>query len=124
MLRRLLTRLTFRAPGLYNGEAWFQQRAMLTTITALLVVALAIAGAPPAQAVYTSPASGSVTMPPGSQGAATPNPSTIEVSGVSGSIVSVVVRLNGLSHTFPDDLDIVLVGPSGQAVMLMSDVGG
>lgn len=52
-------------------------------------------------------------MPPGSQGAATPYSSTIEVSGVSGSIVSVVVRLNGLSHTFPDDLDIVLVGPSG-----------
>lgn len=48
MLRRLLTRLTFRAPGLYNGEAWFQQRALPTTITALLVVALAIAGAPPA----------------------------------------------------------------------------
>ncbi|MGQ9829834.1 MAG: hypothetical protein ACUVSW_18430 [Roseiflexus sp.] len=35
-----------------------------------------------------------------------------------------MVRLNGLSHTFSDDLDIVLVGPSGQAVMLMSDVGG
>ncbi|MFQ3632462.1 hypothetical protein, partial [Roseiflexus sp.] len=64
-------------------------------------------------------------MSPSSQaGAATPYPSTIEVSGLSSSIVSVAVRLNRLSHTFPDDLDIVLVGPSGQAIMLMSDAGG
>jgi uncharacterized repeat protein (TIGR01451 family) len=124
VLRRLLARLTFRAPGLYNGRTWLQQSALLTTGIAFLMLALALAGVPPARAVYTSPAGGSVTMPAGAQGAATPYPSTIDVSGVNGSIVSVVVRLNGLSHTFPDDLDIVLVGPSGQAVMLMSDVGG
>jgi uncharacterized repeat protein (TIGR01451 family) len=29
-----------------------------------------------------------------------------------------------MSHAFPDDLDVLLVGPSGQSVLLMSDVGG
>lgn len=98
MLRRLLALLTFRAPGLYNSRAWLQQSALLTT--GIVFLALALASAPSARAVYTSPTGGSVTMPPAAQGAATPYPSTIEVSGVSGSIVSVVVRLNGLSHTF------------------------
>jgi len=34
------------------------------------------------------------------------------------------VKLNGLAHTFPGDLDIVLVSPTGVPVVLMSDVGG
>jgi len=29
-----------------------------------------------------------------------------------------------MSHTYPDDLDILLVGPGGQKVLLMSDAGG
>lgn len=98
---------------------------MIATGLVIITLILAIAGASSVRAVYTSPTGGPVTMSPSSQaGAATPYPSTIEISGLNGSIVTVVVRLNGLSHTFPDDLDIVLVGPSGQAVMLMSDAGG
>jgi len=33
------------------------------------------------------------------------------------------VTLKGLSHTWPDDLDVLLVGPGGQKVLLMSDAG-
>lgn len=51
-------------------------------------------------------------------------PSTINVSGMTGTITVVQAALNGLSHTFPDDVDVLLVGPGGQSVMLMSDVGG
>lgn len=36
----------------------------------------------------------------------------------------VIVRLKGLSHTYPDDIDALLVGPGGQKVIFMSDVGG
>ena len=39
-------------------------------------------------------------------------------------ISKVTVKLNGLNHTYPDDLDILLVGPGGQKILLMSDVGG
>ena len=50
----------------------------------------------------------------------------ISFSNVSmtGSISKVVVKLNGLTHTYPADLDVLLVGPGGQKVMLMSDAGG
>jgi subtilisin-like proprotein convertase family protein len=51
-------------------------------------------------------------------------PSTINVSGLVGKIGDVNVSLLGLTHTFPDDLDILLVGPTGQKMILMSDVGG
>jgi subtilisin-like proprotein convertase family protein len=59
-----------------------------------------------------------------SSGAATPYPSTIVVSGTSGTIAKVTVRLNQLSHTFPDDLDFLLVGPTGATVLLMASCGG
>ena len=57
-------------------------------------------------------------------GMASPYPSTITVFGLTGAVHKVTVTLNNLSHTFPGDLDILLVGPSGQKVMLMSDTGG
>jgi subtilisin-like proprotein convertase family protein len=49
--------------------------------------------------------------------------STIVVSE-RGRIKDLDVTLVGLSHTFPDDLDIMLIGPTGAAVPLMSDVCG
>ena len=55
---------------------------------------------------------------------ATPYPSSVNVSGMSGVISKVVVTLKGLIHDFPADLDVLLVGPGGQKVMLMSDAGG
>lgn len=58
------------------------------------------------------------------QGPANPYPSEIDVSGLDGAIRDVTVTLYGLSHTWPDDLDVLLVGPEGQNVMLMSDAGG
>ncbi|HKQ38390.1 MAG TPA: MBG domain-containing protein, partial [Verrucomicrobiae bacterium] len=64
----------------------------------------------------------SITIP--DVGAGTPYPSTINVSGMAGTITQVVARLNGFGHTFPSDVDILLVGPGGQKVMLMSDAGG
>lgn len=55
---------------------------------------------------------------------ATPYPSTINVAGVTGTVTKVTLLLDNFSHTFPGDVDIVLVGPGGQRVLLMSDVGG
>ncbi|MGH9941339.1 MAG: proprotein convertase P-domain-containing protein [Pyrinomonadaceae bacterium] len=60
----------------------------------------------------------------GSNLAANPYPSAINVSGIPGPISKVTVSLNNITHTFPEDYDIVLVGPGGQKFMIMSDVGG
>ncbi|MBP7778253.1 MAG: M36 family metallopeptidase [Acidobacteria bacterium] len=65
--------------------------------------------------------SGGATIP--SSGPASVYPLTVPVSGVAGTITSLAVRLEDVTHTFPSDLDILLVGPGGQRVMLMSDVG-
>jgi len=56
--------------------------------------------------------------------AASPYPSTVTFSDVHGTVTDVDVQLRGLTHAFPDDVDIMLVGPNGQRAILMSDVGG
>ena len=65
---------------------------------------------------------GSITIP--NSGNGSPYPSTITVSGVAGTVTKVTAKLNGMNHTFPGDIDILLVGPGGQRIILMSDVGG
>jgi Ca2+-binding RTX toxin-like protein len=55
---------------------------------------------------------------------ANPYPSIIRLSGFTGQITNVDVRFENLTHTFPDDIDALLVGPGGQSVLLMSDTGG
>jgi len=56
--------------------------------------------------------------------AAFPYPSTIAVSGMTGAVANVTVTLRGVNHSFPDDLDVLLVSPSGANTLLMSDAGG
>ena len=55
--------------------------------------------------------------------AANPYPSEITVSGFSGRLRDVNLILKGFRHTFPEDVGVLLVGPEGQKVLLMSDVG-
>ena len=61
----------------------------------------------------------------GSDGPASQYPMTQAVSGPDGTVVSDVnASLLGVHHNSPDDLDVLLVGPQGQKVMLMSDACG
>jgi subtilisin-like proprotein convertase family protein len=60
----------------------------------------------------------------GARGRATPYASTITASGLTGAITDVNVTLTNLNHLNPDDLDIVLIGPSGKRIILLSDAGG
>jgi uncharacterized repeat protein (TIGR01451 family) len=57
-------------------------------------------------------------------GSALPYPSTIAVSGVTGVVDKVTVTLNGLTHGFPDDVNVMLVGPGGEKMILQSGAGG
>ena len=74
-------------------------------------------------AVNTFANTTSISAGPGA-GAGIPYPSTIAVSGLSGNILDVNVTLHGVSHNRPDDLDVLLVGPGGQTVILTSDACG
>lgn len=60
-------------------------------------------------------------------------PSTIDVTGVTGTITDLNVALHrvncpindeNIGLEFPDDLDVVLVGPTGVSTVLMSDLFG
>jgi len=57
-------------------------------------------------------------------GTATPYPSEITVSGLGSTISDVDLQLKGFSHTYPDDVEMLLVGPAGQNAIVMADVGG
>ncbi|MEP6809069.1 MAG: dockerin type I domain-containing protein [Chthoniobacterales bacterium] len=90
-----------------------------------LLAALAIIGATTAAKAQTFTNSTSIAVPnPGfAQGPASPYPSGINVSGTGTQLVSISVTLSNFSHFYPADVDVLLVGPQGQNVMLMSDVG-
>jgi subtilisin-like proprotein convertase family protein len=58
----------------------------------------------------------------GTVGPASPFPSTITVSGITGNITKVTLTLFGITHTYLADIDVLLVGPGGK-VLVMSDCG-
>jgi subtilisin-like proprotein convertase family protein len=61
----------------------------------------------------------------GTEGNANPFPSTIVVSGFKkGKILDVNVTVNNISHTNPDEIDILLVAPNGQPTLLKNNAGG
>ncbi len=57
-------------------------------------------------------------------GTASPYPSTLTLASLSGVVGKVTVNLHGLSHGFPSDVNILLVGPANSQVLLMSHCGG
>ncbi|MCE2907197.1 MAG: S8 family serine peptidase, partial [Anabaena sp. CoA2_C59] len=70
--------------------------------------------------IFTNP--NNISIP--DSGAGNPYPSIINVSGLTGNITSLKVTLTNLSHTYSDDIDVLLVSPTGGKAILMSDVGG
>lgn len=61
----------------------------------------------------------------GTVGNGSPYPCVVTVGGLPPAGVTVQsVRINNYNHTFPDDVDLVLVSPTGTPVILMSDAGG
>src|SRR4051794_15541715 len=57
-------------------------------------------------------------------GLATPYPSTITVNGLSGTITKVTLTLINLDHSDQQDVNMLLVGPGGQKVLVWSLAGG
>jgi hypothetical protein len=69
-------------------------------------------------ASFTNPAAFAIPGPGSSNGSA------IAVSGLGNSITSVSVELIGFSATNPSDVGLVLVGPTGAALVLQGAAGG
>ena len=55
---------------------------------------------------------------------ASPYPSTINVVGFGNLVSKTTVTLTNLAHTWPSDINILLLAPSGQKSYLMSKCGG
>ncbi len=92
------------------------------TVALLLAALLPLPPAQAATATFSNPAS--ITIPAtDTDGPANPYPSTISVSGLSGTITQVTVTLNSVSHTYPGDLYVLLVSPGGHTTLLMADAG-
>ncbi|HET9945500.1 MAG TPA: Ig-like domain-containing protein [Actinomycetes bacterium] len=51
-------------------------------------------------------------------------PGTMTFVGVPGVITDMTVRLESINHAHLDDLDVMLVGPTGIKIKLLSDAGG
>jgi hypothetical protein len=100
-------------------------RRLVPLAAALLIAVLAPAAA---QAAETHNFINTDDLaPPGSAGTFGPAnhyPSTIVVSGLAGTVTRATVTLIDLNSASADDIDMVLTGPNGQQVMLMSDACG
>ncbi len=94
----------------------------LILLSVLCVLASLAAAVTPASAaeLFNNPAP--ITIP--DSGPASPYPSEIAVSGMTGPIADMSVTLHRFGHTYPADVDILLVSPSGRSVVIMSDACG
>ena len=72
-------------------------------------------------AVYTFSNPANITIP--DSGPGSPYPSTILATGVAGLTGDVDVTLSGFTHTWPDDVGVMLVDPTGVNVYLMDGPG-
>ncbi|HKX62612.1 MAG TPA: DUF11 domain-containing protein, partial [Verrucomicrobiae bacterium] len=70
---------------------------------------------------YSNPEA--VLLPELDPGPASIYPLNISVSGLTSAVDKVTVTLRNITHFWPDDLDVLLVGPGGVRVLLMSDCG-
>ena len=96
-------------------------RTRLLPLLASLIATLVLA-APAGAATFAN--GETITLPPDGPADGSPYPSEIEVVGLEGVVTDVDVTLRGLEHFHGQDLDILLVGPDGHAVVLMSDACG
>jgi hypothetical protein len=103
-----------------------QWRALCAS-TLLTALALASFALPASAASYSFSNTAAITITDrtgGTPAAANPYPSSITVANVAGAITSVTVTVSGMNHNSTSDIDMLLVGPGGQNIRLMSDVAG
>jgi subtilisin-like proprotein convertase family protein len=121
--------------GMQAIGRWLGEPKKVALLLAAGLAAVAALGLASAASAATFSNNEGITINDGSQfcsnfgaatavGTATPYPSVIAVSGPGSSVTDVNVTVSGLSHTWPDDVGLLLVSPTGQSVILMTDSGG
>src|SRR5688572_25528029 len=101
--------LTVSLMAVFGSQFFFKQQAAETAPPA----------APTAQFCNSNPISITGSL---GQGPASPFPSNIQVSGLTGVITDVSLTLNNLQHNWGRDIDVLLVGPNGEKFIVMADV--
>ena len=96
-------------------------RRCLVPVAVVAAVVVGASEAPSARASGT-PCGGPITIH--ASGPGSPYPSTCEITGRTGVITDVDISISRLFHTFPDRIDMLLVGPGGENAIIMSDAGG
>ena len=87
-----------------------------------VVVLLLVVVAPATAARFPNPAPITVADCCDAQ-ASSPYGTGVSVAGLAGTVTKVTATLSGLTHGAAGDLDVLLVGPAGQKVLLLSDTG-
>jgi subtilisin-like proprotein convertase family protein len=105
-----------------RGE--LRTRLLIPLAAALLLAVLVPAAAQAESHTYLNTDDLYASEDGGLVGPAIEYQSSIVVSGLSGTVTRVAVTLIELDSSSPDDIDMVLTGPNGQQVMLMSDACG
>ena len=128
------TTATFSAAGTYVLRLTANDSAPLSNFAEVTVTVNPLV-TPPTGSTQTFPASGvsaaivirdtpRLTSPAMTTASLYPAPVPVSGFPVGATISKVVVNVNNLTHSFTKDIDMLLVGPDGKKVMLMSDVGG
>lgn len=74
----------------------------------------------PTDLSFANPAA--ITIP--SSGNGTPYPSTINVTGLGGTVTKVTATVTNMTHTWPNDVGVLLIGPGGQSLVLFNNAIG
>src|SRR5437762_1510019 len=110
--------VTFNTPG---SQTIVATDTVTGSITGFDTVTVNSSNCPSADKTFTN--SAAIAIP--DVASANPYPSSINVGGLVNQVVGkVTVTLHGLHHTYFSDIDIMLVGPGGQKLPLMSNAAG
>src|SRR5688572_5164563 len=85
---------------------------------------LTITAKPQSTTTFSNTTAITITDGPVAPAPASPYPSTITISGLTGTVTNVTLTISGFTHPRPADVDMLLVGPGGHTFVFCSDVGG
>lgn len=113
-----------------TGRVWSgasRALAVVSLVAASATVGVVLAQSAVADGPTTFSNSSAIAIPaagsPNQIGTASPYPSSVNVSGMTGAVTKVTVAFNGLTHSALNDVDAMVVAPTGANLLVLSDAG-